>query len=585
MAPQTGMPASRPLWVLVLGFAPMVPAVVFLLGSYVEPTVWLIRTSLHRLPAGAVTGGAGWQGETAGSSSYRVAMHSGFGGAIGYAFSLLWLPLLAVALCAPLLALCAHRVGVIGRRFVLAILALPLVAYAPSAIVGAWRVGRFTIPGASIPGAVGAGAVNAGAAGVAGAVRLACGLIAFGPACALAVPLYLAALRRRDRGGVPWPAFGLASAIAVLATIAVTLQEFTTPFMLTGGGPNRATTTPVLAMFATGFSQRSFGPAAAAATLLLLMLACLGIAATILIIVTGARLEVDRDQRCPDQPASWERSGLLAAMAMKFLVMTVLIISGYALWPWLGALFAGARPPDGSSSAAAMFAHTWLPPLVSTIIGVGTAAIAGYGIGALRPLGRRSELLLLPFAPFLFVGVGPLALRAYADGATASRLDSMLGLVPPTRLVIPALFIFTLLARGQAIRAELSRRDGHPMEWGRAYLRPALPMLGIVTATTWVVSAQDLLWPAISSSGRLITGPVRLYELLGGGGLRGPVPVSLAIPGWLLVVLLVAAVVAQLTYLNRVALRVGGAQEQGWENVGRDEATDPRHARDKVRLD
>ncbi|MBT8224900.1 MAG: hypothetical protein HKP61_10220, partial [Dactylosporangium sp.] len=101
-------PASgvRPTWEIVLGFALMTPAVVFFLGSYVEPTIWTVRTSLEPLDASR-----GWTGVPEGSSNYDVAFIGGFGGTLRFALSLLGLPLVAVALVAPAIACCAHRAG------------------------------------------------------------------------------------------------------------------------------------------------------------------------------------------------------------------------------------------------------------------------------------------------------------------------------------------------------------------------------------------------------------------------------------------------------------------------------------------
>ncbi|MBT8225517.1 MAG: sugar ABC transporter permease, partial [Dactylosporangium sp.] len=411
--------------------------------------------------------------------------------------------------------------------------------------------------------------------GAAAAVRFVYGLTSFALMCALAVMLYLAALRRRDRAdladdgdrshqpltALPWRGVAVAGSLASLTLVAVALQAFTCPFVLAGGGPRQ--TTPVIAMFTVGFQQLTFGPAAAISTLLLAVLAILGILGALVLIGTGARLELDDRCRHAGARRPGDRVGTLATAGAAVLVVAVIGVAAYATGPWLAALVDNSQPPPGSVSLVETFGNTWVPPLISTLLGVGTAAVAGYGIGALRPLGPRSELLLLPFAPFLFVGVAPLALRAYADGATASRLETMLGLVPPTRLAVPALFVFTLLARGQAFADQSARRDGVSRSWTRTYILPTLPMAAILVVGTWLVSAQDLLWPVISGSGDLATGPVRLYDLLGVGGLRGSVPVVLALPWWLLLVIVAAAVVAQLTYLDRIALRVGDGGESG----------------------
>ncbi|MBN1172628.1 MAG: hypothetical protein JXA67_10690 [Micromonosporaceae bacterium] len=591
----------RPAWEIVLGFALIAPAMVFLVSSYVEPAWWTITASLEPLDMPS-----GWTGVPEGSSNYRAIWIEGFGATVRFALSLLKFPLVAILLVAPVLAFCAHRVGVRGRRLILATLTLPAAAYAPAAVAAVWRVERT------------GGLLTSSAAAV---VRAAYGQSSFALICALAVAAYLAALRCRDRGfqgdgtvdlgldssatdgraatdgqregratipagsdgfgdqlaSIPWKAVGLVGACAVIGAAAAAMQEFTFPYVLTGGGPAGTTTTPVIAMFQVGTQQLTLGPAAAISAVLLGVLSVLGIIVTGMIVSTGARLEIDeRDPQAgqgqgeirfrPDEDGrrlGQGRSHRITIVVAGVLVMGVWAVAAYALGPWAVALFADGQPPPGTVSPAVIFVNTWIPPLISTVIGVGAAAAAGYGIGALRPLGPRSELLLFLFAPFLFVGIAPLALRAYAQGATATRFQTIFGLIPPCHLVIPALFIFTLLARGQAIQAQTARWHGVSRSWTRTYLIPALPMLGIVAAVTWVVSAQDLLWPMLSGSGRLATGNVRLYELLGGDRLVGAVPVSLAVPGWLMTVMIVCAIVTQTTYLDRLALRLSGEGESG----------------------
>jgi ABC-type sugar transport system permease subunit len=465
--------AGRPAWEVLLGFALLVPAAIFLLGSQLGPALWMVRAGLRHLPVTPV--GVGESGPAgAARSGYAVAVDDGFFDAVGFALSMAGLPLLAAVVVAPTIAWFAHRGGTPGRVMALVGLALPSAAFAPAAVAAAWRTDRGT-------GLAGAGAT--------GTVRAAYGLTVFGLTCAIAVLFHLAALRRPDRGDVGVPAgpaaLGVAATLAGCTALAAALQEFTFPFVLTGGGPGRATTTPLLAVF-TGLHPGEVAPAAAASAMLLGLLAVPGIGVTALIVRTGARLDLDACLRSGDDRRGWDPPRVLAAMATKVLVTAVLVITGYALWPWLMALHAGAAPPPGSASTGALFVNTWLPPLLSTLIGVGAAAAAGYGIGALRPLGRRSELLLLPFAPFLFVGVGPLALPAYVGGVTADHFDTVLGLLPPTRLAVPALFVFTLLARGQALRVELARRDGERLPWTAAHLRPAWPMIGLGGLASWV---------------------------------------------------------------------------------------------------
>src|SRR5690606_11898854 len=133
------------------------------------------------------------------------------------------------------------------------------------------------------------------------------------------------------------------------------------------------------------------GQAAADASLLLIVLMLLGIAAWLLVTFTGLRIEL-RPARPGSAPA---RAGHPAALVATCLgLVAVLAVTAYGLWPLLSRL--GSTGSQEIPGAGQVLVNTWVPTLVSTLIGVGLAAVAAFGIGWLRPLGRWSELLL-PF--------------------------------------------------------------------------------------------------------------------------------------------------------------------------------------------
>ncbi|MFD0745291.1 hypothetical protein ACFQ1L_28415 [Phytohabitans flavus] len=227
--------------------------------------------------------------------------------------------------------------------------------------------------------------------------------------------------------------------------------------------------------------------------------------------------------------------------------MALLAIVGYALFPWLrdvGDL--GGDLPRGFS-VGRIVVNTWLPPLISAVVGVGFAALGGYGIGALRPLGRYSEVILLPFAPWLFVGTGPLAIAGFLRARELGQFDSFLGLIPPTWLSIPALVLFTLFFRAR-----------------RSTVVTALPLAALALLLVWLLSAQDTLWPyLVAQSPDLRTGPLALVVLatslatLGGGG--GAMALVLPLP--LLLFFAAACVALQVGYLDRLAIRAGREED------------------------
>src|SRR5262249_6202438 len=152
------------------------------------------------------------------------------------------------------------------------------------------------------------------------------------------------------------------------------------------------------------------------------------------------------------------------------------LVTGLGLLPWLRWLYDGPPvPPADPVDAGEVFVNTWGPPILSTVVGVGLALVAAIGIGALRPLGRASEWLLLPFAPWLLVGSGPLIVHTADSLGRSGALNTWLGLVPRTWVVIPALFVLTLLLRGQRARWDRQRASGQPASLARIFILPVLP--------------------------------------------------------------------------------------------------------------
>lgn len=497
----------------VIGILLVVPAAVALVISYGVPTWWTVRT------------GRGHPVEADG---------------FGFALWLATLPLLTILVIAPLLAYAAHRAGRPARWLLRIGLVVPMVCFAPTAFAAAWLLRRSRQAGAT--------AANQ-ASEPSWVVCLATWTTLFGLVCGIGVTLYLAALRAREPGRTARPAVLTAGSLAAITVVAASLQAYAYPMLLSRSHP----LTPLAALHRNAFVISRVAPAAAQATLLLSVLAVLGLLATAVVIFTGLRLEVDPVSRWLEEPAGW-RSGA-PAIAGGVGTAAVLAVTLYGLWPWFSRLSQGG-PPAGVSSASVLV-NTWLPPLISATVGVGVALLAGFGIGALRPLGRWSELLLLPFAPWLFVGTGPLSLAGYDRVRAAGQLDTFTALIPPTWLAIPALMIFTVLFRGLAGTWLASDRV---LPVDRDLARAVGPMVALVFGATVLVGAQDLSWSyVVAADAEYLTGPLlavrQLTELP-----DSHVAIGLALPAVLVVIFAVGLAALQLFFLDRVTLRVGGSR-------------------------
>lgn len=362
----------------LLGVLALVPAVIALVVSYLWPTIWTVRASFNAVQ---VPFSHGSHGDT------YSAVFSDFGSSLGYGLTLAIGPLLGVLVVAPVIAWGASRAPDLGRQAVRAVLSLALVTVAPSVVLLAWReAGWHTL-------------LTDG--------RITYWVLSFTVATALATTALLSALRRRDSTGDGVRPAILVGVLAVLATIALALQAFSVPIF---GAPAHWVHTTMGGIFQRTFIFDSVGQGAAAEVLLLVVLAVLGMVATAIVVFTKLRVETagasPTSRRSPES--------LIAPIVGLAGILVVLL---FTLWPWISALLGGEilmpQPPGARFGAAQTIFDTWAPSLPPALVGVLIAALAGYAIGALRPLGRNSEFLLLPFGPWLFVGVGLLLPHAF----------------------------------------------------------------------------------------------------------------------------------------------------------------------------
>lgn len=565
----------------MLGGALVLPALIALLPSYVLPTLRTARSGLRdETPLED-------SAEFVGLDNYRSLLESDQSLGLGFVLSLTVLPLVLLTLVAPLIAWSASIAGRPTRWAVRLLLSVPLVASVPAVLGIAWFRDDRERPWLDSPPAR-----FGDAAAAPGNLRMIIWLTVFGLVCALGVTVYLAVFRGQRPGRSVWPPLLTTILAAALATVAVALQTITLPQVLTGGGPGEATITPLLFSHLLGFRNFELGIAAAAATLVLVPVMMLGLLTALLLI--GTQLRIGFGDREPARPG---RSGrrTLAILGAVFGAGLVLLVAFDGIWPWLvrSGISTESEPP-----VARILAHTWLPPLISTVVGIGLAALAAFGIGALRPLGRYSELLLLPFAPWLFVGFGTLAPDAMAQVIGDSGPGpEIIKLIPSQLLSIPALFLFTLLFRGLAqgwrpgsgIPPAVPGMppSGHgmppagpgvpqlgsgmtapgpvtaPSGPGRTPAQPtlgsiivrALPMVALVGVATWILTAMSFTraWTA--------TPPNRDHAILWSADVLAQygddIGLGLAYPLPLAAFLLLGVGALQLFYLDRLAIRVG----------------------------
>jgi hypothetical protein len=305
-------------------------------------------------------------------------------------------------------------------------------------------------------------------------------------------------------------------------------------------------------MFESSFTQMRLGLGAAVASVLLVLLAVLGVAAVLVIVLTRLRVSLvpaRSDVRRPLNPGAIVLAALVIAAVVTAVVLNAL--------PWFGAL-SGAEPPVTGTHG-----RTWGPAITGAVVSVGVAYLAALGISGLRPLGRHSEWLLMAFAPWLFVGVAPLSIEFFRSAQEDGALNSEDALGPRILVSIVSLVIIALLCRGQAEQWQRQVADGAPS--GAAFvatvLVPTLPLAGLLFVVTALFNAQDLLWPLlVSASPENDTAVLALYRLTNEFG-QADFSVASATPLLAVIFGALAIVAVQVLHLDRMVASTGKAAE------------------------
>ncbi|WP_219463146.1 carbohydrate ABC transporter permease [Nonomuraea rhizosphaerae] len=533
-----------------LGWLLLLPA---LLGTLITLLLPTLQTILLSLQSVSIAGPSSFVG----LDNYgRLLGDAVFWKALGFTVSLTIVPLLLAVVAGPLLALALDWPGGWVRKAGRIVLSLGLVTFSPVAVAVSWLVGTMPDPVTGRTKAAGVGALAEGLRDVAaapGTLQLIIAAATFGVVCALGTMAFLPALR----GGTAPPAMLAVGGLVALATVAAGLQAFTIGLVMTRGGPGGSTQTLALLQYTATFMMVRIGSGAAVATVLGLILGVLGIVAVCVAAGSGMRITLLPRRGDGAGPASG-RLGKMAVGALALLLFAALALA--LTWPWLSALYSSVfpapasgprldRPVDGLRNTL----NTWLPALVGALVTVGVAYLAALGIGGVRPLGRRSEWLLLAFAPWLFVGIGPLSVADWNNVRSVGLIDTFASLIPPILVSVPALLILTLLCKGLAERAGKDFLGG--------VVGPSLPMAGVLVLAVTLVNGQDLLWPLlVAQDPGLATGPVAVYTQMNQFAFQTP-ELGLATPLVVIVVALAAVVAAQLFYLDRLAVTVGGSRE------------------------
>lgn len=345
-------------------------------------------------------------------------------------------------------------------------------------------------------------------------------------ACTLGLACYLMALRgdaaehRQAPASLP-PVWGLIA----LTCVASALQTF----IVVMDSPLSGVQTLASWQFREAMIFTRLGAGSAAAMLALAVLFILGLAAWLIVYLSNLHFTLVP----PGDGATllsgagkprWARVATVALLALVFLGAGWMFIR--TILHLVLTLIKPAGFPAGMAGGASLLSialNTLFPTALSVFcLQLPLAYFGGLGIGGFRPLGGKSELLLLPFSPWLFVTAGPLGIVFFNWIRKIGLLNTPAALFPPLLLSVPMLFAFTLFFKGREPfwREAVANGEQAGVSFLKHLFLPSLPVTAALGGLALLFNLQDAMWPSMTVMDR------RLATLA--NALRG----SLAMSDW-----------------------------------------------------
>jgi ABC-type sugar transport system permease subunit len=536
---------------VILGIIFILPAIAALIFTQVIPTVRTIKYSFRDVTFLKDAGPVGME------NYQRMFDHSAFGQATTLTLLMTLIRILIVLFPPLFLALGTSALKTELRKAVRVFVTIPWAVYSPISLGITWLLISNPIFG------FGSKVFNLANPNFSRWITLLMdGLSFLGLACGLGLTVYLATMKGanfEDNHKSLARNLLITALILLIGTTAVSLQGGDTITFLTNGGPEYTTTTFHALILNQAFSVMRYGIASAIATPIFIVVAFLGILTSIITITTNLRLLHLPKETEPASIAKWLKiiSIILMLITLLFVLVSVTpyglrIVTLFRI-PGDG-FFAGIGDIISESNFWRFLLNTWyMPLLIVMVVQIPVTYIAALGIGALRPLGKASEWLLLLFAPWLFVRV-----LLVLPGISRTLFDfkifnTLTGFALPYLVNIPVLFILTLFFRGQAHQA--TEKEKQP-KFFKTFILPSIPLTLFCIVLSVMFIQQDLLWPMATNTMMLSTYFRRIRMTLGANiGSVGNLLWLLRILSFILSFIILA--VFQIFYFPRLGIKIG----------------------------
>ena len=284
------------------------------------------------------------------------------------------------------------------------------------------------------------------------------------------------------------------AAVLLLGVFASGLQAFILP-LSEFGRPASGTATLVLLDY-EGLMRAV--PVSSGSRLLLGIITFLGLVSGILLISCNVRFSLGKVAARPE-PAGCI-VGAICGLILFFAAFTALIPIFVSILGLAGSASGSALTgltPSLLGKLVPGIQHQLLLVLVWFALVVPATYLAALGIGGLRPFGRCSEWLLLPFVPFFFVSIGALWPFFYQLILKYSLFRSPLVVIYPLLTNVPFLVLLTLFFKGQ--RGQWMNATPRPTFF-RGIIVPSLPVTVTLAVASSIFVVRDLLWQLVAGS-------------------------------------------------------------------------------------
>ncbi len=483
-------PSRPPFGLWLLGLALLVPGLLLYFNVQLRP-------ALNTLALSQTDGNILREPEAVGMANFeKLGQDESFSEALGYSITLVTGRLLVVAFVPLIVGTLAGGLRLGGRVISRLLLALITVLLSPVAI--AVLLSLFLAPlWGRTPSPIDFGSPLASPSGAALTVQQIDMLITVGIAAVVGGTAFMAVLRGREvsfsasRAGIGIWLLGL---LLVLATLP---QTFDLPWLLTQGGPGRATNTIALELFRRGFQFFEFGYAAAVALILLIYCAIIGLLIGLLVTLFGLRL------RFAPAPKPFDTAPVVGILNLPLLTLVALPFVGLFVWGvWLSS--SSGSTPDLSrlpgfpqtfiNTTGGPWQAIWLTQIPITYL----LALA---LGFIRPFGRLfSNIVFVLLVMLAFLPVEALVLDWFITARELGTLNTQIATGYSWQVSGFSLLVLKLFFDGAAERYQAARASGQPASdaFLNMVLLPSLAVTLVVGVALSFAATSHLLWPLIT---------------------------------------------------------------------------------------